>query len=207
MNRVLLVVVVLAAALWAGCSETARVSVQQQRVIQGADPDAVLDAATVVLQREFGRVKVDRAARHITTAPVEFATERESGTARDLYRGRSTMRRVAQFDVGRNGGQTVARLRVDVERRDTERQAMMQPRPNRLSDNPGQETPIDVDAATSAQQNTVWTLVRRDRTLERALLDELREQFARLTVPAEDTEAPPPAPAAPGSAPAADPRP
>jgi hypothetical protein len=165
----------------------------------------VLDAAAVILQRDFGRVKVDRAARRITTAPVEFTTERESGTVRDLYRGRSTMRRVAQFDVGRSGGQTVARLRVDVERRDTERQVLMQPRPYRLSDDPGQETPIDVDAATTAQQNTVWTRVRRDRTLERALLDELREQFARLTVQPEETEAAVPAgQAPPASAPAAE---
>jgi hypothetical protein len=69
----------------------------------------VLTAAAGILQREFGKIKIDRAARRITTVPVEFTTERESGTVRDLYRGRSTMRRVAQFDVGRSAGQTVAR--------------------------------------------------------------------------------------------------
>jgi hypothetical protein len=75
---------------------------------------------------------------------------------------------------------TTARLRVDIERRDTERQALMQPRSYRLGDTPGQETPIEADAATTSEQNTVWTRVRRDRKLERALLDELRDQFARL---------------------------
>ena len=115
--------------LWplAGCMDSATVEAEQQRVIRDADAGEVLTAAAAILQREFGRVKVDRAAGRITTSPVEFSTERESGTARDLYRGRSTMRRIAQFGVGAAGGQTVARLRVDIERRDTERQTVMQP--------------------------------------------------------------------------------
>ncbi len=174
-------------ALWllTGCADTGTVQALQQRVIDDADPDEVLVAATTILQREFGRCRVDASSRRITTTPIEFTTERESGTARDLYRGRSTMRRSAQLYVARTGGQTVARIRVDVERRDTERQTIMQPQGHRLSDNPGQETPIETDAATTAQQNTVWTYVRRDRTLERAILDELREQFARLAAPEE----------------------
>jgi hypothetical protein len=209
MNRVLIVAAGLAVAAFAGCTETVHVDTQQQqRVVEGTDPDEVLTAAASILQREFGRVQIDRVARRITTAPVEFTTQKDSGTARDLYRGRSTMRRVAQFDVGRTGGQMVARLRVDVERRDTERQSVMQPRVYRLSDDPGQQTPIDEDAATTAQQNAVWTRVRRDRTLERALLDELRDQLARASAPAEGAE--PPAPAAgarPASAPVVENRP
>jgi hypothetical protein len=203
MKRILGLVVLSGLVALMGCTDTVRPDARQERVIQDAEPDEVLAAATAILQREFGRVKVDRVARRITTAPVEFTTERDSGTMRDLYRGRSTMRRVGQLEVGRSAGRTVARLRVDVERRDTERQAVMRPRAYRLSDDPGQETPIDVDAATTAQQNTIWTRVRRDRTLERALLDELREQFARLTLPPENAVAP--APAAEPREPAGDP--
>lgn len=188
MSRVMIVMSLLALAGVAGCTAPGTVQVQEQRVIQDADPDQVLSAAAVILQREFGRVAVDRSARHVTTAPVEFTTERESGTARDLYRGRSTMRRKAELSVGRSGGATVVRLQIDVERRDTARQTVMQPRGHRISDNPGEETPIDADAATTSEQNTVWTKVRRDRTLERALLDELREQFARLATPAGGPE-------------------
>jgi hypothetical protein len=190
MYRVLAFLPVL--ALLAGCAEHGTVDMEQQRVIRDAEPDEVFAAAATVLQREFGSAKLDRGSHRIDTAPVEFSTQRESGTARDLYRGRSTMRRTAHFSVGRTGGQTVARLRIDVDRRDTERQAVMQPRPNRLSDTPGQETPIDNDAATTAEQNSVWTRVRRDRALERALLDELRELFSRR---ASETENPASAPA------------
>ena len=189
MYRLLLLGILPAVAGVSGCIDAASIEMQQG-VIQEADPDQVLAAATAILQREFGRVRVDRSARRISTAPVEYTTQRESGTARDLYRGRSTMRKVAQFNVGRTGGQTVARIRVDIERRDTERQALMRPRAHRLSDNPGEETPIEADAATTSEQNTVWTRVRRDRTLERAVLDELREQFARLTAEPEGAERP-----------------
>ena len=183
----------LAAA--AGCSETGGVRMRQQEwALEDAEPDAVLAEGTTILQREFGRVKVDRAARRIVTAPVEFTTGRESGTARDLYGGQSTMRRVAEFSVGRRGGTTVARLRVDVQRRDTVQRAVVQPEGYRLSDAPGHETPVDRDAATTTEQNTVWTQVRRDTRLERQLLEELRERFARGDGGQEPASAPATAP-------------
>ncbi len=181
-------------AVWAagmlatGCTGFGSQESWQQRVIEDTDPDQVLGAAAAILQREFGRVRVDYAARRIVTSPVEFTTRRESGTARDLYRGQSTMRRSAQFNVGRSGGQTVARIRIDVERRDTERQRVFQPRGYRLSDTPGQETPIETDAATTGEQNAVWTRVRSDRAMERAVLEELREQFARGPRPSAESQ-------------------
>lgn len=180
-NGVTLAALSLLAGL-AGCTDAVTFDpTPQQRVIEGADPDQAMTEAIPILQREFGRLKVDQAARHIVTTPVEFTTDRESGTARDLYHGRSAMRRTATFDVGRRAGETVARLRIDVERRDTERRAVVQPPSHRLSDTPGQETPIDRDAATTREQNAVWTRVKRDRKLEVSLLEELRERFARLT--------------------------
>ncbi len=190
-------------ALWSavllvplGCTADAiRVAEHQERVIEGADADLLLAAALPILQREFGRVQVDRHAHRIVTQPVEFTTERESGTARDLYRGKSTMRRKADFMVGRRGGATVARLKVDVERRDTERQVVLRPRPQRLGDSPGQETALETDGATTGEQNAIWTRVRRDRKLERELLDELRDQCARLTAVVEPAPASQPTPA------------
>ncbi|MBK9120217.1 MAG: hypothetical protein IPM18_11540 [Phycisphaerales bacterium] len=161
-----------------GCAGGDRVAEMRQRTIPEATPSEVVEAVGLLLKREFGRVAVDRERGRVETAPVEYVTARESGTARDLYRGRSVMRRRATCVVGRSAGQTVAWLRIDVERRDTERQAAMQPRAHRLGDSPGQLTPIDDDAATTVSQNAVWTFVRRDAELERALLDELRTYFA-----------------------------
>jgi hypothetical protein len=150
----------------------------------------VLTAASAILRREFGRVTIDREAHTIVSQPVEFRTTRDSGTARDLYRGRSTMRRIAQFSLGRRGGSTVARLRIDIERRDTARTLSAQPPTGRISDSHAQ-TPIERDAATTERQNTVWSRVRRDRKLERLLLEELRERFVTPPPAAEGvTETP-----------------
>lgn len=179
--------------LWvglSGCAEEAGSvrTQQQQRVIKDADADQVLSEAAIILKREFGRVRVEPALRRVSTDWCQYATDRESGTARDLYRGRSIMRRRAFLSVSERSGATVARLRIDVERQDTARQAVLHPRGHRLGDTPGQETPIDRDAATTLEQNTVWTRVRRDTKLEAAILEELREKFSRLTADMEAAE-------------------
>lgn len=184
MNRLMLASILPALVIAAGCASPGSLYVHQQSVIRGADAEAVLARATTILQREFGRVRVDQTTRRIMTAPREFTTKDSSGTARDLYRGQSTMRRTATLYISERDNDVVAKLRIDVERLDTTRKTVMQPRGYRFSDNPGAETPIDADAATTEEQNTVWTPVRRDRRLERALLDELRDLFA----PAGDGE-------------------
>lgn len=179
-----LCVAVLGLVLWGGCTDAGAVrAAPAQRVIADAGPEAVLAAAASLLQREFGRVRVDPDARRIVTVPAEFTTGSASGSVRDLYGGRSTMRRVATFDVAQRAGATVARLRIDVERLDTARQRVMHPRGYRLSDAPGEDTPVARDAATTEEQNTVWTRVRRDRSLERALLEELRARFEPAAPP------------------------
>lgn len=193
MNRALRLAGVMAFAAFAGCATPGSLRTAEQRVVAGATPEEVLTEAATILQREFGRLSVDHAALRIVSAPSEYATARDSGSARDLYGGRSTMRRVANFHVGRGKGGAVAHLRIDVERQDVVGQQIMQPPSHRLSDSPGHETPIDRDAATTARQNTVWTRVRRDTKLERAILEELRERLARRV--AGNEEAPTSAPA------------
>jgi hypothetical protein len=170
-----------------GCSQGLEVRSFQSRVIQAAAPDEVFHAAQVILRREFGHLTVDADARRIVSQPVEYRTSSESGTARDLYGGRSTMRRIAHFAVAPRADGAVARLRIEVERQDTTRQEVFQPDRDRLSDAPGR-TPIERDAATSTRQNTVWTFVKRDLPLERALLAELQEQFAPQAEEAEATQ-------------------
>lgn len=150
---------------------------QQARLIDSTDPDEVLKAAARLLRREFGRVNVVAETRTVMAGPTEYRTTRESGTARDLYRGGSAMRRVGRLNIGRRGDSVIARLRIDVERQDTARAAAVGPPTGRLSDTPA-VTPIERDAATTERQNTVWTFVRRDERLERALLEELQELFA-----------------------------
>ena len=170
----------------AGCGAAQETRSFQTRVIPTAGPDEVFRAAQVLMRREFGQLKLEDTARRFITRPVEYQTSSDSGTARDYYGGRSTMRRIAHFAVADRDGGAVVRLRIDIERKDTERQEAFQPQVNRISDTPG-HTPIQQDAATTTRQNTVWTFVKRDRRLERALLLELQAQFAPEpeAVPAE----------------------
>jgi hypothetical protein len=175
--RIALPVLVLAALGLTGCAPGLEAPRYTTCLIETDDPDRVLQAAEVVLRREFGRLTVDREQRRIESDPREYTSARDSGTARDLVGARSRMRRVASFAVVRRGSGMLARLRVDLERQDTAQRAASPPDAYRLSDSPAY-TPIERDAATTRRQNTVWTKVRRDQRLERALLDELRELFA-----------------------------
>lgn len=167
----------VAVAAWSsGCAEDLESRQFQTRLVS-ADADTVLQAAEVALRREFPRVTVDRAAGRITSEPLEYTTATESGTSRDLVRGASSMRRVAACSVSPRGERAVLRLRIDVQRQDTARRDVVQPEQGRISDTPGY-TPIDRDSATTREQNAVWTFVRRDRQLERALLEEIQGLFA-----------------------------
>ena len=176
-RRIALPVFVLAALGLTGCARGLEAPGYTTRLIDSADRDQVLQAAEVVLRREFGRLTVDREQRRIESDPVEYTSVRDSGTARDLVGARSRMRRIARFVAVRRGKGSLARLRIDLERQDTAQRAASPPDAYRLSDSPAY-TPIERDAATTRRQNTVWTKVRRDQRLERALLDELRELFA-----------------------------
>ena len=180
--------VVVAPLIWsAGCARGLESGNFQTRVIRPASPEDVFRTAQVVLRREFGPLEVDRDAHRIDSRPEEYRTATGSGTARDLYGGWSTMRRVAHFSMSSRSDGVVVRLRVDLERQDTSRREIFQPESHRLSDTPDQ-TPIQRDAATTARQNTVWTFVKRDQRLERALLAELQEQFAPAPIEAEDAQ-------------------
>ena len=171
----------------AGCAREMSMTGQTARVIESASPSQVLTAAVSLLRQEFGRVKPGPGPDALVTEPVEYDTSRESGTARDLYRGRSTMRRTAQFSVAPDGDRTVARLRIDIERQDAGRAAGAQPAAAGYADS-SPRTPIERDAATTARQNAVWTFVRRDYQMERQLLDDLQNKFA-LPLPATEPAA------------------
>lgn len=171
-----------------GCANTAETRRFKTRVIRDADPDAVFAAVQTVMRREFGRIRLESRSRSFTTDPVAYQTTSESGTARDLYGAASTMRQIARCSVGKRRDGAIVRLRVDIQRQDTRSSESLRQDQYRLSDAPAY-TPIERDAATSEEQNTVWTFVRRNARLERELLAEIENLFAP-----EPKSAPPPQP-------------
>ncbi|TWT46105.1 hypothetical protein RAS1_25520 [Phycisphaerae bacterium RAS1] len=171
----------------AGCGTDATLEPEpyQTGLVESAGNDQVLAAAATILRREFGRLEqLDARAGRIVTAPAEFDTRNESGTARDFRGGSSRMRRVATLTLAPRAAGTLARLRIDIERQDTTRATQQQTPTGRFDDYPSSGTAIERDAATSDRQNSVWTRVRRDRNLERELLSELLAEFAPPESPA-----------------------
>lgn len=53
---------------------------------------------------------------------------------------------------------------------------------HRVSDIPD-DTPIDRDAATTTEQNTVWRTIRRDKAAERRILEAILDQAGRHKQP------------------------
>lgn len=187
-------VLLVAALQLIGCESTARVEPMAARSVDSTDVAEVLRAAETILHRQFGQLSIDRSRGKIVTLPVEFESSRDTGAAREVVGAPSRMRRMATCFVQRQGDQIVARCRVDVERRDTDRRdvqvAVMDTNSDRLTDTPNY-TAADRGAGRTGPQNEVWTHVRRDGVLERAILDELRNQFAAVDVQgASDTPKP-----------------
>lgn len=166
--------------LFAGCASPSRA---KQGIAVDASPAEILAAAEAMLEREFGPVTVDRGRMMIQSTPREYSVSADSGTVRDLYGGSSRLRRTAFFQLDARGPTPIAKLRIDVERNDTDRYALVATQREREISETVSHTPIEFDAATSAEQNEIWTALRRDRLLERKLLDQLRRQVAPEDVP------------------------
>ncbi|RMF79035.1 MAG: hypothetical protein D6744_09490 [Planctomycetota bacterium] len=173
-----------------GCTAPGAARGSLTRHFADVSPDEAYAATQIVLREHFRRVTADHTRMKLESQPVEYRTSRDSGTSRDLYRGSTLMRRTAHASVSGHGdaGATV-RLRIEIERQDTRRAEVIRPDENRLTDAPGY-TPIERDAATTREQNTVWTFVRRDLRLERELM---RQIEARLAPANEAVRAPQPA--------------
>lgn len=189
LTRAAAVGLLLLCASLGGCSTTdARPDERQftSRDLPTVDPDKAYRVANALVRREFGRVTGSAESRRLTSEPSEYTASAGSGSARDLVGGRSGMRRDCKVSVSPRGQGSVARFRVDVYRRDTAKRDLLLPENNRLSDNPSSATPIERDAALSRRQSEVWTYVRRDYTLENALLDELVDQCERDRPAARD---------------------
>ncbi len=121
----------------------------------------------------------------LRTVPEESADggERRDGSPR-LSRGR-LMRRVTEVRVLRGAGDSNLLCRVMIQEQATGAYRM-HAQATRGSDVPN-ETAIDREAATTAEQNAVWQTVRRDRAAESAVLAAILE---RAGITPESSDAP-----------------
>lgn len=191
MTRIIVALLSLPLLVQFGCAAALKDRFQS-RVMPSVDPADVFQQGAVIMRREFGRVALDHQSKAIIAQPRRYSDARDSGLAGGLVGAPSTLRRSGILRFRRRGDSTVAEVRVEIEREDTHRQTLFF-QASRLTDLPSY-APIQRDVAITAHQNIIWTLVRRDRRLERAVLNELRDWAASRTRAIEDIAAEPPPP-------------
>jgi hypothetical protein len=172
-----LIVVCLVSVLLPGCASREPAPVQFSVRRTAAPRDALLDSAEVVLiEMGYKIAKRDDAAGVIVTQPVQ---SRAGGVkAGDgVISSTSPARRVIEVRVesGPDGSRVSCKAALQEQVSQAAAQVLQSAR---AGDEGIGQTAIERDAATTAEQNTYWRTVSRDRSLERAVLDAVEKRNA-----------------------------
>jgi hypothetical protein len=177
MQRFLLVAGVLTYCL-PGCGQPAASPLTHStRLIEKADRQAVFDAAeTALLEQGYRIDRRDPAAGLLQTLPLE-GTPADPSLREGFGGSRSVTRRKAEVRIEVEPDGTRANCKVAVQR--LSRPAHRFVGRDRYGMDTPDETPIDRDAATTEEQNTIWQTTHRDKAMERAILDAILELAAK----------------------------
>jgi hypothetical protein len=173
-STITLIVSITAALLLAGCAAPGPTA--QNFLVRHATDlprDAVFARAEVaLLELGYQIDRADSAEGVLTTQPVMGAESAKSASGFGL--GRVTVRTVAEVRVqaAETGSTVFCRVRVE-QLATASHAAFLQDRG--ASDLPSQ-TPIDREGATTEEQNAVWTMIRRDRAKERAIIGAILDE-------------------------------
>ncbi len=163
--------------LWVGGCASAGLSPLNYGVrhVQDGNRAAVFDAARTALNNlGYGIDKADQATGVINAQPLP-ATAAGRGTPVGSRLGSQTRRRlVAHVRLTQTAEVVNVYCKVVVQEQTTEAHRMFR-HDHRISDIPD-DTPIDREAATTTQQNTVWQTIRRDKAAERRILEAILTQ-------------------------------
>lgn len=159
-TRGMLVVAAASVSILAGC---AGVEVGTKRSLGAVDYPKAFDAARTVMGQYFTVASADADSGLIESAPKPLA-------GRVL--GGKESRQTAAVRLRRTDGMVTAYAVVTIQR-----QASVAARqlawPAGAYDGPPHQTPGEMEAATTAEQNETWITERRDRTLEQQLLTDI----------------------------------
>lgn len=163
-------VVCFVAAATVGCQSPATgMSGYNVRRLADTETTHVFNAARQTLEGygfSIRRADIDRG--WLVTHPAR-PHDLETAATRDVFGREADERRVATIRILPDPAGSVVYCKVEIQQpyRDEFR---LYADAHRASDTLS-DTPIDRDAATTDEQNTVWRTLRRDRDLERSLLD------------------------------------
>lgn len=128
---------------------------------------AMLDTAEAALVAAGFQIdKRDAVAGVVTSLPDESSTTDRSG------RTRARTRRVAEVRFADGGDAVKVYCKVMVQELASSAYGLYA-QERATTDSPGEYTAINRDAATTEKQNTLWRTVRRDKMVERAILDQI----------------------------------
>ena len=145
------------------------------RRFQAVDQRVVFDTAAAVLS-DMGYIvdRQDGAAGLLTTRPILDLPE-DQGTPRALrLSSKGRTRRIVKVRVAQTTETVSVFCRVLVQEQTTQAHRLLA-EDYRGSDTPT-TTPIERDAATTREQNTVWQTIRRDKPAERRILGAIAER-------------------------------
>ncbi|MCG3131305.1 MAG: hypothetical protein FLDDKLPJ_02095 [Phycisphaerae bacterium] len=139
------------------------------RPVPGADEGGAFQAARdAMLGLGFQIALAEPDRGRLESAPAQEEELEFAARSRTHETGRR-QRRVASVRIETADGDVKVFCRVEIQEPSTEAHRFRASVDSSL-DRPG-ETPIDRDAATTPDQNTVWRTIGRDRDLERSILD------------------------------------
>lgn len=144
--------------------------------VQPLERGAAFDAAEgALLDLGYQVERRDPAEGVITTQPVEAQAGLDSTRPASLST-RGKARRIVEVRVHNDDGVTKFFCKVLIQEQTTQAYRMFAS-DRSGSDTPGDFTPINRDAATTTEQNTVWRTVRRDKSAERGIVNAITERI------------------------------
>jgi hypothetical protein len=126
-----------------------------------------LAAGRQVMAQHFPLARIDEGKGLIVSQSVPIAGQRLVGGA--------TQRQVARLQVRRQGGAASAEAIIEVQQQSS--RACLMNGPQGGFEPSSAQTPAQVEAATTPQQNEMWVTVRRNRPLEARLLEQVYDRL------------------------------
>ncbi len=170
----IMVAVAIGAGVIGGCSGSVAGG-GSSRVMPTGDYDAALTAGRRVLSQYFSIAEVDKSAGTIRSMPKTISADGAP------LAGSAPTRQIATVRMRRIDGRIVAHVWVELQRPGSPVHRIMRQRVNNY-DSIANETPAQLEAATSPRQNEIWQTSRYLRNIQQRILEDLWES---LSPPAE----------------------
>ncbi len=167
MKRLVLPIILAVASITGGC---ASFGPGTKRSLGEVDFDEAFGSAANVFSRYFKIAEADMFTGEIKSEPERF----EDGSERII--DNMPTRRLASLNLYRKNGDVFARATVEIQQLQPDR-AHQSAWAGENYDTVPNQSPAEMEAATTPQQNRNWETIRYDHQLEHAILSDLQNRL------------------------------